>query len=198
MTAALKILASGQVLTQVATITGSPTGGTWTPYVRGVSAGTVAYNASAATLQTALRTVDSSISVSGSSGGPYTITVPGGAGDSVIIGNNSLTGGTSPNVAMSGSESTVYTVPALTSAKIASAVICNTGVLAAKINVSIVPSGQSVDATRRVVASYPLDAYESAHLPALEGTMLGAGTFISISSDVAGVVNYLLTGAEIS
>ncbi len=63
---------------QVITITGSPTGGTFTITFQGQTTAGVAYNASSATLQTALEALSNiapgDITVTGSAGGPYTVT----------------------------------------------------------------------------------------------------------------------------
>jgi len=68
---------------QVVTLTGA-TGGTFTLAYRGATTGALAYNASAATVQTALEALSTitagQVSVSGSAGGPYTVTP---------LGNNS-------------------------------------------------------------------------------------------------------------
>lgn len=198
MTAALKILASGQVAAQLATITGTPTGGTWTPYVNGLSAGTVAYNASAATLQTALRTVLANVTVSGSAGGPYTITCPTGVPCVVTLGANALTGGTAPSVTMSGVDTTVYTVPAGKQAKVATAVVRNNAAVAVAFDVSVVPSGGTVDGTHKIAGAstiVPLAAGDSTSLFELAGDMWDTGAFVSISCSAAGALNYKLTGA---
>jgi hypothetical protein len=94
-----------------ATVNGTPTGGTYTLTVtaNGTSATTaaIAYNAAASAVQTALRALSNvgsdGATVSGSGGGPYTITFSGQlAGEyvTVALGTNSLTGGSSPTVAI--------------------------------------------------------------------------------------------------
>jgi hypothetical protein len=63
---------------QTVTINGTPTGGTFTLSSGGNSA-SIAYNAAAATVQTAIQAwggVYATVTVSGSAGGPYTITFP--------------------------------------------------------------------------------------------------------------------------
>lgn len=81
----------------VSTVTlGSPSGGTFTLTYRGRTTDTIAYNATAAAVKSALVALDDGYSasnwtVTGSSGGPYTITTPGGA---VTGSGASLTGGT--------------------------------------------------------------------------------------------------------
>ena len=64
--------------TQLITINGTPTGGTFTLYSGGNGA-SLAYNAAAATVQTAVRAwggIYSGVTVTGSAGGPYTISFP--------------------------------------------------------------------------------------------------------------------------
>lgn len=93
---------------QTATITGSPTGGTFTLSFDGATTGALAYNASAATVQAALEALSTigtgNVTVSGSAGGPYTITFVnawGGQNVSAITKDvTGLTGGTSPNITM--------------------------------------------------------------------------------------------------
>lgn len=87
---------------QVVTITGTPTGGTFLLQSGGNSA-TIAYNAAAATVQTAIQAwggIYSAVTVSGSAGGPYTITFPpvasnvNGAAAPFAVNQTALTGGT--------------------------------------------------------------------------------------------------------
>lgn len=87
---------------QVATITGTPTGGTFTLSFGGQTTTALAYNAAAATVQTAIRLLNglSAATVAGSAGGPYTITlnVVGGISGPITANGAALTGGTSPSV----------------------------------------------------------------------------------------------------
>jgi hypothetical protein len=88
------------------TITGTPTGGTFTLSVAGYTTGPIAYNATAATVQTAMQALGTGFpfggdpaqnaTVTGSAGGPYTVTFAGAAAP--ITAASSLTGGTSPAV----------------------------------------------------------------------------------------------------
>lgn len=96
------------VSVQTATVTGSPGGGTVKLGFRGAVTGTIAYNATGATVQTALEALPNidtgDISVSGSGGGPWvvTFTAEGQYGrekvPTLTLADNSLTGGTSPSV----------------------------------------------------------------------------------------------------
>lgn len=113
---------AGQLLAHVATatndvqtltLTGSPTGGTFTLTGTNPLSGlnftsaTIANDASAATLQTELRKVanfgPSGVTVTGSAGGPWTLTFAGGGLSGVpipilVLGTNALTGGTAPSL----------------------------------------------------------------------------------------------------
>lgn len=90
---------------QLITITGSPSGGTFTLVYEGVASAALASNATATAVQTALRAItaigSSGVNVRGRPGGPYTATFQGtlatDAGP-LSLGTNSLTGGTVPSV----------------------------------------------------------------------------------------------------
>jgi hypothetical protein len=94
--------------TQLLTMVGTPTGGTFTATYRGATTSAVAYNASAATLQTALEALSTikagNVAVSGSAGGPWTVTPQGQLSavdffaNLITINGSALTGGTSPHV----------------------------------------------------------------------------------------------------
>lgn len=91
---------------QTATVSGTPTGGTFALTFKGATTAALAYNAAAATVQAALealRTIGTgNVTATGSAGGPYTITFVGalaGANAPLItLSNNLLTGGTAPSV----------------------------------------------------------------------------------------------------
>lgn len=88
---------------QVATITGTPTGGTFTLAIGGAVTAPLAYNAASSAVQTAVRALGApfaAATVSGSAGGPYTITLSpvGGASGQIVADGSALTGGTSPSV----------------------------------------------------------------------------------------------------
>lgn len=92
-------------------------------------------------------------------------------------------------------DTTVYTVPASSAVKVATAVLTNVSAGAVTVSVSVVPSGGSVDGTHKVVSAYSLAANDSTKLTEVEGAMLDAGAFISINASVGASVNYLFTGA---
>jgi hypothetical protein len=92
---------------QTVTVTGSPTGGTFTLSSGGNTTAAIAYNAAASAVQTAIRalgTIWAAVTVSGSGGGPYTVTFPAATSNvqpaaAPISGDGTaLTGGTSPSV----------------------------------------------------------------------------------------------------
>jgi len=87
---------------QSVTITGAPTGGTFTLTFSAQTTAAIAYNAAAATVQTALNNLSNldGVTVSGVAGGPYTVTFPADMGNvAQMTGNGAgLTGGTTPGV----------------------------------------------------------------------------------------------------
>lgn len=93
---------------QTLTITGTPTGGTWTATYAGQTTAAIAYNATAATVRTALEALSTvgygNVDVTGAAGGPYTVTFRGSlAGTNVAqmtASGAGLTGGSSPAVAV--------------------------------------------------------------------------------------------------
>lgn len=92
---------------QTVTITGAPTGGTFTLTYSGQTTAAIAYNATAATVQSALEALSNiapgDVVVTGSAGGPWTVTFAGTLADTNVAQLTSsgagLTGGTSPAVA---------------------------------------------------------------------------------------------------
>jgi hypothetical protein len=93
---------------QQISITGSPTGGTFTLTFGAQTTSTIAYNAAASTVQTRLQALSSIGSgnalVTGSAGGPYTVEFAGTmakTSESLITANGGgLTGGTSPGISI--------------------------------------------------------------------------------------------------
>lgn len=91
---------------QTLTVTGAPTGGTFTVTYSGQTTGNIAYNASAATVQTALEALSNigagEAVVTGSAGGPWTVTFAGTLADTNVDAMTTdaalLTGGTTPDV----------------------------------------------------------------------------------------------------
>lgn len=91
---------------QTATLSGTPTGGTFKLSFKGYTTPGIAYNATAATVQAALEALSSigttGVAVSGSAGGPYAITFQNQLGNRavplIIPDSTLLTGGTTPLV----------------------------------------------------------------------------------------------------
>lgn len=100
--------ASGVNEVQTITLTGVPTGGTFTVTYSGQTTSAIAYNASAGTVQTALIALSnigpSDVVVTGSAGGPYTVTFGGTLAATnlaeMTASGASLTGGSSQAIAV--------------------------------------------------------------------------------------------------
>lgn len=97
--------AGGTDEVQTVTVTGVPTGGTFTLTYSGQTTGAIAYNATATAVQTALTALSNvgagNVEVTGSAGGPYTVTFQGTLADENVAqmtATASLTGGTTPGV----------------------------------------------------------------------------------------------------
>jgi hypothetical protein len=88
---------------QTVTVTGAPTGGTFTLTYAGQTTAAIVYNATAAAVRTALEALSNlapgDVTVTGSAGGPWTVTFTGG-GDvaQMTADGTALTGGTTPSV----------------------------------------------------------------------------------------------------
>lgn len=97
---------------------------------------------------------------------------------------------------------TVATVAANTSVKIASFSITNKSAAQVLVNAGVIPSGGTADGTHDVIYQYPLAAGDAiSHkdvLSMLDGALLDAGSTIVILAGTAAVLNYLITGAVIS
>ena len=93
---------------QTVTISGSPTGGTFTLTYSGQTTSAIAYNAAASAVEDALEALSNigigDVSVEGSAGGPYTVTFRETLGEQDVAlmtaSGASLTGGSSPAVAV--------------------------------------------------------------------------------------------------
>jgi hypothetical protein len=92
---------------QRVTVTGSPTGGTYTLIYQGTATVAIAHNATPATVQAAITTVAATaadtapVTVYGSAGGPYLVVWSARSAriaSPLTLGTNSLTGGSSPSV----------------------------------------------------------------------------------------------------
>ncbi|TXS42932.1 hypothetical protein [Streptomyces sp. t39] len=90
---------------QTLTVTGGPTGGTFTITWSGQTTGAIAYNATAAQVQTALEALSNiapgDVAVTGAAGGPWTLTWGGtqlGENVAAPTTTEAFTGGTSPDI----------------------------------------------------------------------------------------------------
>ncbi|MBW0270780.1 hypothetical protein ATM97_07105 [Nocardia sp. MH4] len=84
---------------QLVTITGTPTGGAF----KLAGSADITYDAAASAVQTALEAVlgTGNVAVTGSAGGPYTVTLQGelaGQPNELLVATHTLTGGTAPGV----------------------------------------------------------------------------------------------------
>jgi HK97 family phage major capsid protein len=100
---------------QVVTIVGTPTGGTFTMTVGGATTSALAFGATGATVQTAIRLLapagnTSAATVTGAAGGPYTVTFVNGVGAPISVDQTLLTGGTAAT-----SQATIAQSPVLDS-----------------------------------------------------------------------------------
>lgn len=92
---------------QTVTVTGAPTGGSFTLTFSGQTTAAIAYNATAATVQAALEALSNinpgDVAVTGAAGGVWSVTFTGQYADvnvPAMTHTDSLTGGTSPAVAV--------------------------------------------------------------------------------------------------
>lgn len=90
---------------QTLTVTGGPTGGTFTITFSGQTTGNIAYNATAAVVQTALEALSNvnpgDIVVTGNAGGPWTLTFGGqylGENVTQVTTTEAFTGGATPDI----------------------------------------------------------------------------------------------------
>lgn len=95
---------------------------------------------------------------------------------------------------LAGSDAAVYTCPALKSAVIATATLCNTSASVRTVELSVVKSGGAAGDGNRV-AIIELAADESCVVEEIVGLLMGPGDFISGFASTAGAVSVVLTGA---
>lgn len=97
-------LGFGAERTFTVTISGTPTGGTWTFTVDGQTATGLLYNITATNLRSALEALSSvgagHVTVTGSAGGPYTVVFDETVSGTPTVNGSGLTGGTTPSVAI--------------------------------------------------------------------------------------------------
>lgn len=103
---------------QVVALTGVPTGGTIKLAGNGAVTGTIAFDATVGTVQTAVRTLGGPFTlavVTGSTGAPWTVTLPAGAATPapLTLNTNSLTGGTAPSVTITATDPAITSLRAI-------------------------------------------------------------------------------------
>jgi hypothetical protein len=94
-------------------------------------------------------------------------------------------------------DTTIYTVGAGKGVKIATGTVCNRHSAAVNVDIYVAPSGASLGAEHKIIATYSLAAGDTLSLNGiLQGMMLGEGDFIAAKAATANVINITLTGAE--
>ena len=96
-------------------------------------------------------------------------------------------------------ETTVYTGPASSAVKIASANVANTSGSAVTFGLSILKSGQTADGTHRIIpVTFSLAAGDWKKLDELAGHFLGPGDFVSVIAGTANAIVVVLSGVVFS
>jgi hypothetical protein len=94
------------------------------------------------------------------------------------------------------SATSVYTVPASKTAKVAQGSICNTSGSPVTVTLALLKSGDTADGTHQVVAAYSLAGGDTLSLrDYIGGAMLGEGESISVTVGTANVIDVVITGA---
>lgn len=146
---------TGTAEVQTVTITGGPTGGNFTLTYAGQTTATIVYNAAAAAVQSALEAlsnlVPGDVVVTGSAGGPYTVTFNVSLGNvaQMTADGSGLTGGTAPAVGV------VTTTPGVAGEEL--------GYRAPSVGTDPTPNGVSVEFWTRAI----LDGANAVNLPYL-------------------------------
>jgi len=134
---------AGTAGVQTVTVSGTPTGGTFTLTWNGKTTAPIAYNAAAAAVQAALNALAGGSSIT-ATGGPLpttavTVAFPAAVAQTTLVAGSSLTGGTTPAVAVAvttpGTQSTT-SASAVPSASYFDAGLCDAKGLGIKTNIS--------------------------------------------------------------
>lgn len=91
---------------------------------------------------------------------------------------------------------TYYTTPANTKAKITAFTLCNTTGTNRTVDVHLVPSGGSADATNQVVDALAINANTSVIVSEAIGHVLEASGTIQCTADAATAVTLVVSGIE--
>lgn len=119
------IAGAGTAGVQVVTISGTPTGGSFTLTYNGQTTAPIVYNAATTAVTSALVALSTvgagNATTSGSAGGPYTITFNASIGQYTLIASSALSGGSSPSIAVSTTTPGVQTSTRMANAAIPTA-----------------------------------------------------------------------------
>lgn len=165
---------AGTAGTQTVTITGSPTGGTFTLSVTTVSGvyTTASITAGAslptsASVQSAIQALPhcSTITVTGTAGGPFTVTVPAALPQTLLTANGAgLTGGTTPSVTVAvgtaGTQTTTMATAAIPASFLCAGWCDQTGLVANVQETSNLVKGFGSTQTLRVLISESARAFD--------------------------------------
>lgn len=91
---------------------------------------------------------------------------------------------------------TYYSVPDNTSAKITAFTLCNTTATPRTVDVHLVASGESADASNQVVDSLAIGANSSEILAEAIGQVLETGGTIQMLADAATAISVIASGRE--
>lgn len=92
----------------------------------------------------------------------------------------------------------IYVVGANKASKISKLILCNISSAAVTLSVSLVPAGQLVDGTHRVVHNYSLMASDTLVIEEFEGMWLGDSDRIVVSAATGDAIVATLNGLEFS
>jgi hypothetical protein len=96
---------------------------------------------------------------------------------------------------LTATDASIYTVPASTSIKIQKGLLCNVTNGTVYVNLSLLKTGQSIDATHRFIHNYPLAGGDTLSLDAfLQNVVMGPGDFIAGFASIASSVNVIISG----
>ena len=98
---------------------------------------------------------------------------------------------------LAATETTIYTCPAASAAKLAAATVVNTSGSAATVSISIVKTGGTAGVGNRV-ATFSLAAGDSTTLNEVAGHFLGPGDFVSAIAGTASAITLVLSGVVFS
>lgn len=94
------------------------------------------------------------------------------------------------------SPTSVYTVPAASTAKLATGSLCNASSSPVTVSLGLLPVGGVADGTHLVISQYVLAARDTLTLTRyLMGAMLAEGEAVSVTASVADVLCVVLSGA---